>query len=364
MRYLLAIDSFKGCLSSIEVERAVESALREKGAEVVSIPMSDGGEGMLEAFTNALGGSLVDVTVHDPMMRRITAQYGITADGTAIIETSKACGLTLMTAGELNPMVATSYGVGELLAHAIKSGCTNHIIGLGGSGTSDCGIGMLRSLIDIFAGGGTFESVIPKLRGHHFIIASDVRNVLYGPHGAAFTFGRQKGATDAMLKAIDSRDRKFARMSARHFGFDKSSMPGAGAAGGLGYAFMQYLGAESVSGAEILLDLCDFDSLVADADIIITGEGNADRQTLMGKLPERVLDRAIRHNKPVWLMAGKVSDRDALHSAGFTVVDAVTPSVMPLSEAVKPDKARQNIHKWIGSHAFTMNVSAYPRHNR
>ena len=196
MRYLLAIDSFKGCLSSVEVEKTVETALGEMGAEVVSIPMSDGGEGMLEAFTNALGGSFVDVTVHDPMMRRITAQYGMTADGTSIIETSKACGLTLMTAGELNPMVATSYGVGELLAHAMKSGCTNHIIGLGGSGTSDCGIGMLRSLIDVFACGGTFDSVMPMLRNHHFILASDVRNVLYGPHGAAFTFGRQKGATD------------------------------------------------------------------------------------------------------------------------------------------------------------------------
>ena len=167
MRYLLAIDSFKGCLSSVEVEKTVETALGEMGAEVVSIPMSDGGEGMLEAFTNALGGSFVDVTVHDPMMRRITAQYGMTADGTSIIETSKACGLTLMTAGELNPMVATSYGVGELLAHAMKSGCTNHIIGLGGSGTSDCGIGMLRSLIDVFACGGTFDSVMPMLRNHH-----------------------------------------------------------------------------------------------------------------------------------------------------------------------------------------------------
>ena len=239
MRYLLAIDSFKGCLSSVEVEKTVETALGEMGAEVVSIPMSDGGEGMLEAFTNALGGSFVDVTVHDPMMRRITAQYGMTADGTSIIETSKACGLTLMTAGELNPMVATSYGVGELLAHAMKSGCTNHIIGLGGSGTSDCGIGMLRSLIDVFACGGTFDSVIPMLRNHHFILASDVRNVLYGPHGAAFTFGRKKGATHAMQTALDSRDRTFARMSAEHFGFDKSSLPGAGAAGGLGYAFMQ-----------------------------------------------------------------------------------------------------------------------------
>lgn len=352
MRYLLAIDSFKGCLSSVEVEKTVETALGEMGAEVVSIPMSDGGEGMLEAFTNALGGSFVDVTVHDPMMRRITAQYGMTADGTSIIETSKACGLTLMTAGELNPMVATSYGVGELLAHAMKSGCTNHIIGLGGSGTSDCGIGMLRSLIDVFACGGTFDSLMPMLRNHHFILASDVRNVLYGPHGAAFTFGRQKGATYAMQTALDSRDRTFARMSAEHFGFDKSSLPGAGAAGGLGYAFMQYLGAEHASGADILLDLCGFDSLVADVDIVITGEGNADRQTLMGKLPERVLVRATRHNKPVWLMAGKVSDGDTLHKAGFTVVDAITPSGMPLSEAVKPDNARHNIRRWIESHAL------------
>ncbi|MGM9714433.1 MAG: glycerate kinase [Prevotella sp.] len=348
MKYLLAIDSFKGCLSSIEVEAVMADALRKKGADVISIPMSDGGEGMLETFTTALKGSIVDITVHDPMMRMIQAQYGISTDGeTAIIETSKACGLTLMTEEERNPLIATSYGVGELIGHAIKSGCHKFIIGLGGSGTSDCGIGMLRSLIDIFAKGKTFEYVMPSLKECQFKLASDVRNVLCGDEGAAFTFGRQKGATDTMLYVLEARAKMFADISARHFGYDKSAVPGAGAAGGLGYAFMQYLGAESSSGADILLDLSGFNEIVSDVDIVITGEGHADRQTLMGKLPERVLKRSMQYHIPVWLLAGKVSDSLSLYGEGFARIDAITPSEMSINEAIIPENARQNIITWI-----------------
>lgn len=347
MKYILAIDSFKGCLSSAEVEEALARSLHEYGAEVVSFPMSDGGEGMLEAFTGAMHGNIVEAQVHDPLMRPITAQYGIANDGTAIIETSRACGLTLMTEEERNPMVATTYGVGELVAHAVKQGAQNFIIGLGGSGTSDVGIGMLKAMTDIFAKGETIDRVIKHtLKDCKFTLASDVRNPLYGENGAAQVFAKQKGANDEMIAKLDERAQRFAGFSYRHFGFDRSNAPGAGAAGGLGYAFMQYFGGKAVSGADLLLDIIDFDRLIADADVIITGEGRADGQTLMGKLPERILQRAKKYKIPVWLVAGQAKDKERLLAAGFTKVVGITPEGMDMDEAMNPDVAKDNIRRW------------------
>lgn len=353
MKYILTIDSFKGCLSSAEVEETVREALTKESAEVVSFPMSDGGEGMLEAFTDALHGKMEEVRVHDPLMRPIVAQYGIAPDGTAIIETSKACGLTLMAEEERNPMVASTYGVGELVAHAIRQGARNFIVGLGGSGTSEAGIGMLKALTASFAHGGTIDdALVGVLEECHFIIASDVRNPLYGENGAAKVFGQQKGATEEMISALDAKAHRFADISARHFGFDRSQDAGAGAAGGLGYAFLQYLNAKMQSGADLLLDLIDFDSVIAEADVIITGEGRADRQTLMGKLPERILQRAKPYGVPVWLMAGQVADKEQLLEAGFAKVEGITPNEMGLQEAMQPKVAKENIRKWITKQSF------------
>lgn len=348
MRCLLAIDSFKGCLSSAEVEATVAQTLTEAGIEVVSVPLSDGGEGMLETFAAALHAQMVEAPVRDLMMRHITAAYAIADDGTAIIDTSKACGLTLQSPEMRNPMVATTYGVGELVAHAYRKGCRQFVIGLGGSGTSDAGIGMLKALVDKLAKGQTIDNVwADHLHNCHFTLACDVRNPLCGPNGAAYTFARQKGATEAMLPQLDARARRFAEMSAKHFGFDRSTAPGAGAAGGLGYAFLQYLNAKSVSGADLLLDLTHFDRLIAHADLVVTGEGHADRQTLMGKLPERVLRRAQKLSIPVWLMAGAMDDRALLAEAGFKVTTDVTPATQLLTEAMKPDVARANIRRWV-----------------
>lgn len=350
MKYVLAIDSFKGCLSSVEAEAVVGDVLQAQGAAFAAFPMSDGGEGMLEAFTEALRGKVEEAHVHDPLMRPIVAHYGTAPDGTAIIETSEACGLTLMTEEERNPMVATTYGVGELLAHAIRRGARRFIIGLGGSGTSDAGIGMLRALTDTFAKGGTIDDALAgALKDCRFTLASDVRNPLCGDNGAARVFGRQKGATEEMMAALDAKARRFADLSARHFGFDRSQVAGAGAAGGLGYAFLQYLDASAQSGADLLLDLTGFDSAIADADIVITGEGRADRQTLMGKLPERILQRAKKHAVPVWLLAGQVSDKDRLLDAGFARVESITPEGMTVQEAMKPEVARENIRRRIAA---------------
>lgn len=254
MKYVLAIDSFKGCMSSVEVEETVGDTLKKQGSEVVAFPMSDAGIGMLEALTDAFGkGGTID----------------------------------------------------DALAGVLK----------------DC----------------------------KFTLASDVRNPLYGENGAARVFGRQKGATEEMVDALDAKARRFADFSARHFGFDRSQDAGAGAAGGLGYAFLQYLNAKAQSGADLLLDLIGFDSIIADADVVITGEGHADRQTLMGKLPERILQRAKKHAVPVWLMAGQVSDKEALLDAGFSTVESITPEGMPVKEAMKPEVTRENIRSWIAA---------------
>ena len=350
MKTILAIDSFKGCMSSSEVEETIAGVLDKNGVETLCLPMSDGGEGMLQAFTSAMSGTLEPVYIHDQMMRRVDAQYGVMPDGTAIIEVAQACGLTLVKEEERNPMRSTTYGVGELLSRAIKRGCRNFIIGLGGTGTSDAGIGMIRALVDIFARGKNFDEALKTELGEcRFTLASDVDNPLCGKNGAAHVFAPQKGATPEMVEQLDRRARLFAEKSALHFGFDKSNEPGAGAAGGLGYAFMQYLGAEMKSGADLLLDLTDFNGKIKDADLIITGEGSADRQTLMGKLPQRILMRGKQLGVPVGLVAGGVEDREELLSAGFSFVESITPEGMPLEEAIKKEVAFSNLRRFATS---------------
>lgn len=350
MKYILAIDSFKGCLSSSEAEAAVENAIREAvpDADVVCLPVSDGGEGMLDAFLSLSGGSRQKAFVHDAMMRRVEAEYGIDPDGTAFIESAASCGLTLIEPELRSPMRATSYGVGELVAGAVRRGCRSFVVGLGGSAVSDAGIGMLRALTDAFADGGTMDDALHGVLGQcRFTLASDVRNPLYGPDGAACVYAPQKGALPSDVAILDDRARRFAGFSARHFGYDRSSEPGAGAAGGLGYAFMQYLGATVRSGADLLLDMAGFDSMLVGASCVITGEGRADRQTLMGKLPARVLSRARTAGVPVWLIAGSVDDASILLESGFTRVEAVSPASMDTAEAMHPDTARANISETI-----------------
>ena len=343
MRILVAIDSFKGCLSSQEANRAVAEGVRRvcPDAEVVQIPVSDGGEGFLEAFHAAIGGERVEVEVFDPLMRSVMAKY-LLQGKRAVIEMAQASGLTLLSKEERNPLVATSYGTGELVADAVRKGAKHTIVGLGGSATSDAGIGMLRALIDAYAKHGQWDD-IEALKDITFTIASDVKNPLYGENGAAHVFAPQKGATPEMVISLDQRARKFAEVSARHFGYDRSQMPGAGAAGGLGYAFLQYLNAKSRSGIQLLLETIRFKELVADADLIVTGEGAADRQTLMGKLPTGILEQS--GHTPVYLIAGRISDREELLKAGFAHVECINPPDTSLEEAMQKEVAQQNIRQ-------------------
>ena len=388
-KIIIACDSYKGCLSSREVNEAVASGVREWNAEdaspemknldsddaaseimnlesegaspeIITLEMSDGGEGMLDAFLSAMKGERVGIHAHDALMRWIEAEYGI-VDDTAIIEIAQTVGLALIEPEQRNPMKATSWGVGEMIMNAYRRGVRHFIVGLGGSATSDCGIGMLKAMGDDWK----------KIRQEcSFVLASDVTNPLCGENGAAHVFAPQKGADTKMVQMLDDRARKFAEVSAKHFGYDRSEVPGAGAAGGLGYAFLQYFNAEARPGAELLLDEIGFEALIQDADLVITGEGHSDRQTLMGKLPQRILEHVLKCKESdkshvacsqlagdckspessfplVWLVSGGVSDRQEMLDAGFDRVIQVTPEGMPLDEAMKPEVARHHIIKAI-----------------
>ena len=328
---IVAIDSFKGCLTSMEANHAAAEGIRRvlPDAEIVQVPVSDGGEGFLEAFHAAIGGELVEVTVKDPLMRPIKAKYLLKGE-TAVIEMAQASGLTLLTNEERNPMVATSYGTGQLVADAVRKGAKHVIVGLGGSATSDAGMGMLQALK---------ENLPPK--DVRFTIASDVKNPLYGENGAAQVFAPQKGATADDVLQLDERARKFAEDSARHFGYDRSQEEGAGAAGGLGYAFLQYLDADCKPGIQLLLETIHFDEMVKGANLIITGEGAADRQTLMGKLPMGILQRSA--GVPVCLIAGRIKNQEELLKAGFARVACINPDGITLEEAMRKEVAKRNI---------------------
>lgn len=353
-KIIIACDSYKGCLTSREVNEAIASGIKEwdseetasgiekldsneASPEIICLEMSDGGEGMLDAFLTAMKGERVRIHAHDALMRWIEAEYGIVND-TAIIEIAQTAGLALIEPEQRNPLKATSWGVGEMMMNAFRRGVRHFIVGLGGSATSDCGIGMLKAMGDDWK----------KIRKEcTFMLASDVTNPLCGENGAAHVFAPQKGADAEMVEMLDARARKFAEVSAKHFGYDRSEMPGAGAAGGLGYAFLQYFGAEISAGAELLLREIGFDEMIQDADLVITGEGHSDRQTLMGKLPQRILEHVLKNkattDQQIWLVSGGVSEKQALLDAGFDQVLAVSPQNMDLEEAMNPEIAKRNI---------------------
>ena len=345
MKIIVAIDSFKGCLTSAEANNAAAEGIAAAvpDADIVQIPVSDGGEGWVDAIQNAIVGERIEVLVRDPLMRPVMAEYLVRGD-TAVVEIAKSSGLTLLSPEELNPMVASSYGVGQVVADAVKRGCRHIIVGLGGSAVSDCGIGMLCALRECFAGGGSWKDIC-VLRDVRFTIATDVRNPLCGINGAAYVFAPGKGATGGMVRVLDVRARRFADESAEYFGYDRRDVPGAGAAGGLGYAFLEYMDAECRSGIEFMLDAVDFGGMVRDAAMVITGEGQSDCQTLMGKLPYGILQRCRLRGVPVVLAAGRVRERRRLLAAGFADVVCINPPGVLDEDCMKPEKARGNIRR-------------------
>lgn len=332
-KIVIACDSYKGCLSSSDVANAAAHGVAEvyPDCEVVKLAVADGGEGTVEALVDTLGGHLEWAEVSDPLGRPVRAAYGVAGD-LAIIESAAACGLTLLTKEERNPLVTSTKGLGELIMAAIDKGCRKFLIGLGGSATNDGGMGMIRA-----------EGFLEKTNGMKFTVACDVDTPYIGEHGASRVFGPQKGASEQDVEILEERLGGYALTILKETGVDVRDMAGAGAAGGLGGAFRAYLGAELKRGVDLVLDQIDFDSKIHGADLVITGEGCSDYQTLKGKTASGVLERAKRQGIPVALVSGAVSDEQMLRDGGFGIIEAVSPLSMSREEAMRPEMAKFNI---------------------
>lgn len=364
MKVVVAIDSFKGSLTSLEAGKAAKIGILRASpdAEVVVRPLADGGEGTVETLTLGMGGELRTVTVTGPLGYPVQCTYGILRETkTAIIEMSGAAGITLIPVEKRNPLHATTYGVGEVIIDAINQGCRNFIVGIGGSATNDGGIGMLQALgFQILDKNGdqvsygarglkdivsiSDENILPELRLSSFRIACDVKNPLCGENGCSVVFGPQKGASPELIIEMNSWLEDFARLTKEKYPMADAAYPGAGAAGGLGFAFLSYLNARLESGIRIVLDETKLEDCIADADIVVTGEGRLDAQTVMGKAPAGVAELAKRHGKPVIAFAGSVThDAGKCNQHGIDAFFPILRSVVSLEDAMMCENAKQNM---------------------
>lgn len=364
MKVVVAIDSLKGSLTSLEAGEAIQEGILRaiSDAEVIVRPLADGGEGTVEALTRGMNGRYEKITVTDPLGRPTDAVYGILEDShTAIIEMSAAAGITLIDAKDRNPMNTTTYGVGEMIRDAIGKGCRHFFIGIGGSATNDGGIGMLQALgygmldtegkqVSLGAKGLaelvsiTDEDVLPELKKCTFQIACDVKNPLCGEKGCSAVFGPQKGATPDMITQMDSWLGKYALLTANRYKKADSQYPGTGAAGGMGFAFLSYMNAELRSGVQIVLEETKLEEYVKDADIVVTGEGCLDGQSVMGKAPIGVAALAKKHHKKVIAFAGCVTeDAKVCNQNGIDAFFPILRNVVTREEAMHTDNARRNM---------------------
>ena len=366
-KILLAIDSFKGCLSSLEVADAVEAGIKTvyPACNVVKVPVADGGEGIAEALVWATGGQMHTVEVNNPLMQPVSARYGILGDKcTAVIEMSAASGLPLVPEKLRNPMLTSTYGTGQLIADALSRGCTHFILGIGGSATNDAGTGMLQALgyrfLDsdgqLLGGGGQILEKVaaidassrhPLLDKAQFKVACDVDNPFSGERGAAYVYAPQKGADPPMVEALDRGLKHFADVVKRQVGKEIDSIPGAGAAGGMGGGLLAFLDADLRPGIQLVLDALNFDSLLAVTDLVITGEGRMDAQTAMGKAPQGITEAAGRKGVPTIAITGNIADAAAVNRIGICGVFSVIPHPITLDDAMNPDAARRNISQTV-----------------
>lgn len=368
MKVVVAIDSLKGSLSSLEAGQAIKEGVQVvyPEAEVVVRPLADGGEGTVEALAIGMGGELVHVSVTGPLGDAVTAEYGILkADDarpkTAIIEMSAAAGITLVPDEKRNPMHTTTFGVGELIKDAIDNGCRHFIVGIGGSATNDGGIGMLQALgydfLDkdgapvAYGGAGLqsiariqAENVLPALKDCTFRVACDVTNPLCGPMGSSAIYGPQKGATPEMVKELDEALLHYAELSKETFDHADRLYPGTGAAGGMGFAFLTYTNAVLESGIKIVLEETGLEEEMKDADFVITGEGRLDSQTALGKAPIGVAHLAKKHDKKVLAFAGCLTpDAGVCNENGIDAFFPILRRVITVQEAMEKENARENM---------------------
>jgi len=353
MKIVIAPDSFKGSLTNIEVAGAIELGIKEvfPEAEIIKIPMADGGEGTVQCLVNATSGKVLQEEVINPLGKKISASYGILGDrNTAVIEMAEASGITLISSEERNPLITTTYGTGQLIKSALNKGCSKMIIGIGGSATNDGGAGMVQALgvrlldrqdKEIGFGGAELMNIhhidisqmdqrISKLE---ILVASDVKNPLCGPSGATRIYGPQKGATEEMMVVLEEALEHFERIIDETLHKDVKNIPGAGAAGGLGAGLMAFLDAKLKPGIEIIVEAVKLEKAVKDADLVITGEGKIDSQTIYGKVPVGVAKIAKKYDIPV-MAIGAIIDKDAeiVHKYGIDFLVKVSDPPMSLTE--------------------------------
>lgn len=365
MKVVIAIDSFKGSLSSMEAGQAAKEGVIKAApeAEVVVKPMADGGEGTTDALVEGLDGTFVSVDVTGPMEKKHEACYGILRDGkTAVMEMAEAAGIVLVDQNALNPRKAVTTGVGEMILDAMEKGCREFLIGIGGSATTEGGIGMLQALgYRFFDESGHLlppyfeslgkivtidsENVSPLLKECHFQIACDVTNPLCGEQGSVYVYGPQKGIGAEEREEMDQIMRRYAKKTAEFVGKDFSETEGAGAAGGLGFAFLSYFpNVELKSGITMVLDAVSLEKEIESADLILTGEGRLDSQTANGKVPAGVAGLAKKHGKPVIAIAGSVAeDANVCNGKGIDAFFPIIRGPISLEDAMETEKAKQNI---------------------
>lgn len=354
MKIVIAPDKYKESLSAPEVAGCIRDGFHAvfPDADIVLLPVADGGEGTVDALVAATGGSLVTRRVTGPLGEAVDAVTGRTGDGVAVIEMAAAAGLALVSPDRRNPLLATTFGVGELIRAALDDGARRFIVGIGGSATNDGGAGMLQALgvrlldadgRDLARGGGALENLAqidvsgldPRIAECAVDVACDVDNPLVGPHGASAVFGPQKGASPGMVATLDLNLARFAAILERTLGRSVAHMPGAGAAGGLGAALHAVLNARLRPGTEIVMAALDIDRVVADADLVVTGEGRIDGQTIHGKAPMGVAAAAARHGRPVIAIAGSLgAGYEAVHGHGIAAVFSVLKRPCTLAEAL------------------------------
>lgn len=364
MKAVIAIDSLKGSLSSIEAGNAIMEGIKraDPGAEVVVRPLADGGEGTTEALVSGLGGRLEKITVTGPKGKPTVAEYGIIEESkTAIMEMATAAGITLIDDCERNPLDTTTYGVGEMIAAAAEKGCRNFIIGIGGSATNDGGLGMLSALgfgffdkegnpVEIYGRGLenvakiTTDRVLPQLRECSFSIACDVTNPLCGDRGCSAVYGPQKGATPEIVRAMDGWLKNYAQIAKQTFDNVDPDYPGAGAAGGLGFAFMAFLGGSLEPGIDLILSKTNLEEYIRKADVVVTGEGRLDFQTAMGKAPVGVARLAKKYDKMVVAFAGAVTrDATECNKCGIDAFFPILREICSLDRAMEKEYAAENL---------------------
>lgn len=372
MKILVAMDSFKGSLTATEACDAVEQGilLADENIEVIKKPIADGGEGTVKTLVDALDGQIITLDLNNPLMRKIQGYYGIINNKTAIIEMAVASGLTLLEENERNPLYTTTYGVGEIIKDALNRGITDFIIAIGGSATNDGGIGMLNALgINFFDNEGKklepigenlininsidLQGLDKRLIEANFLVACDVNNPLYGPSGAAYIYGPQKGATKDVVKYLDEGLKNFSLKTSNLLSIDNSQIPGTGAAGGLGFALLSYLNATLKPGIEIVLDYLEIEKLINNVDLIITGEGKIDTQSKMGKVLSGLGNLGIKHNRKVIAFGGMVENKLSLKEYGISTIIQINRRNLSLADAMKKDNAklllRDSVKKYFKS---------------